>query len=118
MKRTVQPRKQRKRVYTAPLHKRGRMIASTLSDELRKKYGKRALPVHVGDTVEVMRGDSAGHKEKVMEVNRRTYRVYIKGVVSKKAKGEEVMRPLNASNLRITELALGDKRREAMIARK
>ena len=118
MKKTVQPRKQRKRVYDAPLHKRGRMIASALSEPLRKKYGKRALPLHVGDTVEVMRGDSAGHKEKVMEIDRRRYRAYVKGVVSKKAKGEDVMRPLNASNLRITELALGDKRREAMIARK
>ena len=118
MKKTIQPRKQRKRVYNAPLHQRGKLMASVLAVELKKKYGKAALPLREGDTVEVMRGDFRGHKDKVAAIDRTRYRVYVKGVVNKKANGEDAPRPLNASNLRIVELALGDKKREQMIARK
>ncbi len=89
-----------------------------LSPELKKRYGKRSLPLHTGDTVEVMRGNFKGHKEKVVSIDRGAYRVYVKGVISKKANGEEVLRPLNASNLRIVDLDLNDKKREKAIARK
>lgn len=89
-----------------------------LSPELKKRHGKKSLPLHVGDTVEVMRGNFKGHKEKVVSIDRRSYRVFVKGVVNKKANGEESLRPTNASNLRIVELVLGDKKREKVIARK
>lgn len=118
MKKTVQPRKQRLRVHTTPLHKRGKRIASVLSPELKKKYNKKSLPLRVGDTVEVMRGNFKGHKEKVAAIDRQGYRVYVKGVVNKKANGEETLRPTYASNLRLVELDVTDKKREKMIARK
>jgi len=118
MNKTIQPRKQRKRAYNAPLHQRGKRVASVLAPELKKKYGKKSLPLRVGDTVEVMRGNFKGHKDKVDSIDRTNYRVYVKGVVNKKANGEDSLRPVNASNLRIVELTLGDKKREQMIARK
>ena len=93
-------------------------MASPLSKELREKYGKRSVPLRVGDTVVVMRGNFKGHKEKVTAIDRKSYRVYVKGVNNKTAKGEDAPRPVNASNLRVVELVLDDKRREKMIARK
>ncbi|MFC2174936.1 50S ribosomal protein L24 [archaeon] len=118
MKKTVQPRKQRLRMYNTPLHARGKRIASPLSKELREKYGKRSIPLRVGDTVVVLRGNFKGHKEKVTVIDRKAYRVYVKGVVNKKANGDDAPRPVNASNLRVVELVLDDKKREKMITRK
>jgi len=118
MEKTVQPRKSRLRAYNAPLHTRGKRIASPLSKELREKYGKRSVPLRVGDTVIVVRGNFKGHKDKVTSIDRKLYRVYVKGVFNKTAKGEEAPRPINASNLRVVELVLEDKKREKMIARK
>lgn len=119
MRKTVQPRKQRLRAYNAPMHTRGKRIASPLSDELRKKHGKRSLPVRKGDKVEIMRGDRKGHKEVVESIDRKYYKVYVKGLTHKNSKGEDKPIPINASNLRIIELsAVADKRRDEMIARK
>ena len=118
MNKTVQPRKQRKRNYDAPLHTRGKKIASVLSPELKTKHNKKSLPLVVGDKVEVLRGNFKGHKDVIDVIDRKKYRVYVKGVVNKKANGEDAPRPINASNLRIIEIKLEDKKREKMIARK
>jgi len=55
-----QPRKQRKARYTAPLHLRSRLISAPLSKELREEYKRRSVRVIKGDTVKVLRGESAG----------------------------------------------------------
>ena len=44
-----QPRKQRKYLANAPLHKRHKFMSANLIKELRKKYGKRNFPVRKGD---------------------------------------------------------------------
>ena len=54
------PSKQRKRFFNAPLHKRGKIMSVNLSPELRNKYGKRSIPIRVGDKVRIMRGDNRG----------------------------------------------------------
>ncbi len=113
-----QPRKQRKFLYNAPLHKRQKLMSATLSRELREKYGIRSLPVRKGDTVEVMRGDFKGHKGKVEKVDLKRYRVYVQGVTIRKADGSERFYPLHPSNLRIIKLNLEDKWRKKIIERK
>ncbi len=113
-----QPRKQRKFLYNAPLHKRQKLMAATLSKELRKKYGIRSLPIRKGDTVEVMRGDFKGTKGKVERVDLKRYRVYVQGVTIRKADGSERFYPLHPSNLRIIKLNLDDKWRKKIIERK
>ena len=45
------PRKQRKYRSEAALHKRRKMIASTLKPDLRKKYNRRSVPVRKGDVI-------------------------------------------------------------------
>ena len=107
----TQPRKQRKEREEAPLHKRNRFVRATLSDELREEYGTRSVRVSEGDTVEIMRGDDAGEEEEVLRVDLDETKVYVENVTVEKTDGEEVPRPIDASNLRVTELNLDDPER-------
>jgi large subunit ribosomal protein L24 len=107
-----QPGKQRKRQAEAPLHERHEQVRAPLSGELREEYGRRSVRVNAGDTVEVTRGDFAGETGEVSEVDLRDAAVHVKEVVLESADGEEMPRPLDASNLRVTELDLEDPVRE------
>jgi large subunit ribosomal protein L24 len=107
-----QPRKQRKEDRTEPLHRRQRKVRAPLSDDLREEYDRRNVRVNAGDTVEVLRGDFAGEKGEVMAVDLKSATIHVEEVVIEKADGEEVPRPLDASNVRVTKLDLEDGRRE------
>jgi len=112
---STQPRKQRKEREEAPLHKRNKYVRATLSDELREEYGTRSVRVSEGDTVEIMRGDYAGEEEEVLRVELDETKIYVEDVTVEKTDGEEVPRPVDASNLRVTELNLQDGEREERI---
>ncbi|WP_318568530.1 50S ribosomal protein L24 [Salinigranum marinum] len=114
---TKQPRKQRTRTRDAPLHERHKQVRATLSDDLREEYGRRNARVNAGDTVEILRGDFAGEDGEVIEVDLKAGVVHVEDVTVEKADGEEVPRPLDASNVRITELEFhdDDDRREARL---
>ena len=112
---TKQPRKQRKRSETAPLHERQSQVRATLTDDLRAEYGQRNVRVNAGDTVEVLRGDAAGTEAEVVSVDLSAERITVEDVTVEKADGEEVPRPIPASNVRVTELDLEDERREARL---
>jgi large subunit ribosomal protein L24 len=113
---STQPRKQRKEREEAPLHKRNKYVRATLSDELREEYGTRSVRVSEGDTVEIMRGDYAGEEEEVLRVELDETKIYVEDVTVEKTDGEEVPRPVDASNLRVTELNLQDGEREERIS--
>ena len=111
-------RKQRKFLFTAPLHLRRKMISAHLSKELKEKYKRRSLPVRKGDEVEIMRGEFKGRKGKVSRVDLKNYKVYIEGITRKKTTGIEVQVPIHPSNLRIIGLNLNDKKRLEVLERK
>ncbi len=110
-----QPHKQRNQTEHAPLHQRGSQLHATLSDELREEYGTRRTRVNAGDTVEVMRGDHAGDEGEVLRVRLDEGVVHVEDVTVETADGEEVPRPVDPSNVRITDLDLSDERREARL---
>jgi large subunit ribosomal protein L24 len=110
-----QPHKQRTRTERAPLHKRGKQLHATLSDELRDEYETRRTRVNAGDTVEVLRGDHAGETGEVLRAILEDGTIHVEDVTIETADGEEVPRPLDPSNVRITELDLEDERREARL---
>jgi large subunit ribosomal protein L24 len=110
-----QPHKQRNRTERAPLHERQKQVHATLSDDLREEYDQRRVRVNVGDTVEVMRGDDAGETGEVVDVDLRDETVKVEDVTVEKADGEELPKPLDASNLRVTELDLEDDVRAARL---
>ncbi|HOL40275.1 MAG TPA: 50S ribosomal protein L24 [Methanospirillum sp.] len=111
-----QPRKQRKARYNAPHHMRGSLLHAPLSKELQEKYKRRSIRVIKGDTVKVLRGDHAGTEGIVDFVITRDARIVVDGVSVKKADGTEVPRPVDPSNVVITELNLEDKRREQKLS--
>ena len=114
---STQPRKQRKYRHQAPLHVRHKFLAAHLNEDLRRSFGRRAVPLRKGDEVLVMRGSFKGSRGAVDRVDLANSRVYIDGVKVKKVDGSEVMRPLSPSNLLITKLVLEDKKRKAMLER-
>lgn len=115
---TTSPRKQRKQLYTAPLHKRYKMFSAPLSPDLKKSYGINALPLRSGDTVRVMRGERKGLEGKVTGVNRTKYRISIEGVTREKVDGTAIQMPIHPSKVVITNLNLDDKRRRENLKRK
>lgn len=112
---TRQPRKQRKQKAEAPLHERHSEVRATLSADLREEHGQRNVRVNEGDTVEVLRGDYAGEENDVIRVDLKDEVVHVEDVTIETADGEEVPRPLDASNLRVTDLDLSDDERQARL---
>ena len=108
---SIQPRKQRKALYTAPLHIRRKIMSANLSKDLRADIGKRSLPIKVGDKVQVVRGDFKGHEGKVETIDAKRYKVTVEGVTLSKPDGNAVLLPIHPSNLMIIEADLKDERR-------
>jgi large subunit ribosomal protein L24 len=105
------PRKQRKYLANAPLHIKRKLLSVNLSKELRKKYGKRNIPVRKGDKVKIMRGKFKNKSGKITEVRTKMMKIYLEGIQVKKTDGSKVSVPLRASNLQIIELNLDDAKR-------
>ncbi len=112
------PRKQRKFLYNAPLHKLPNLMSAHLSPELREKYGRRSFPVRKGDTVKILVGEFKGVEGKVTGVDRRRQVVYVENVTIKKADGRVKPRPIHVSNVIITSLNLEDKYRRQVLEAK
>lgn len=112
---SIQPRKERKKLFRAPLHVKRKVFHCLLDKELRKKYGFRTLGVVKGDTVKVMRGQFKGTVEKVAKVDYKKLRVHIENITVKKADGKLKPYPLHPSNLMIVKLNLTDPKRRAKL---
>ncbi len=112
-----QPRKQRKALYKAKLHKRQKMVSARLSDALRTKYGTRRLSVRKGDTVEVERGDFAGHKGRVELVSLKKLRLHVSGASIKRTDGTDRYYPIHPSNVSITKIDTSDEKRLKKLSR-
>jgi len=115
---TKKPRKQRKRLYQAPSHRRWRFLSAPLSDELRARYGTRSIPVRTGDTVRVMRGDHKGFEGKVSRVDRKKYRISIEGLTREKVDGTPIQVLIHPSKVEIIRLNLDDKWRREILERR
>ncbi len=111
------PRKQRKALYSAPLHRRQKMVSAHLSKELREKFGRRSLPVRKGDEVAVVRGSFRGKTGKVERVELKKLRVFVEGLVRRKSDGSEVKVPIHPSNLVIISADMSDKKRQKIVER-
>jgi large subunit ribosomal protein L24 len=109
------PRKQRKALYTAPLHIRRKLLSAHLSKELREKYKRRSFPLRTGDEVKILRGEFKGRVGKVSRVDLKKLKVYVEGITRKRTIGTEVQVPIHPSNLMIVNLNLSDKRRVAKL---
>jgi len=105
------PKKQRKFHYSKPLHRKQQGLAVHLDRKLRQELGARSIPVRKNDGVKVVRGSKRGTSGKVTAVNYMGGTVFIDKVLRKKANGEEVQVPVNASNLLLVDADRSDARR-------
>lgn len=97
------------------MHERHKQVRAPLTAELREEYGQRSVRVNSGDTVEVLRGDFAGEDGEVVDVDLREATITVEEVTLETADGEEIARPLDASNVRVTDLDLSDDVRKARL---
>ncbi|MEA1924463.1 MAG: 50S ribosomal protein L24 [Candidatus Altiarchaeota archaeon] len=114
---SIKPGKQRKWRADAPLHKRRKFMGSCLDRKLRDKYGRRTISIRKGDTVKILRGEFKGNGGEVTEVDVGRSRVFIEGVNIKKTDGTDVPRPIDPSNIVITDLTLDDNKRIKLLER-
>jgi large subunit ribosomal protein L24 len=118
MEKTTQGRKQRRRFANLSLHQKHSQLSALLSPDMRKRFQRRNLPIKRGDKVKVICGSDKGKEGEVMKVDLKNLKIFIDKVVSKKRDGTEVLRPMDSSNLMITELNLSDKMRQRILERK
>jgi large subunit ribosomal protein L24 len=111
-----QPRKQRKYRHNAPLHIKHKFLSANLSKELRKKHGKRSIPIRKEDEVLVMRGKFAKKKGKILTVSLATGRITIDGINRKKIDGTSINVPIQPSNVQIMTMAGSDRKRVNKVA--
>ena len=112
-----QPRKQRKYIARAPLHKKHKFLSAHLSKALREKYGKRSLPLRKGDDVLVMRGSFKNKKAKIVSVNLKKSLVTLENIQRSKKDGTKVNVYFHPSILLIQSINLEDKKRLASLTR-
>lgn len=112
------PGKQRKKLFQASYHIRGKILSAHLSSELQSMYKTRSMPVRTGDVVRVLRGDYRGVEGKVLRVNRKKYRIFIEGITRQKSDGTTVLIPIHPSKVEIIRLNLDDKFRKEILERR
>ena len=115
---SIQPRKQRKYLYNAPLHIIREFFNVHLSAELRKKYGKRSIILRKGDKVKIMRGQFKGKVTKVERISLVRRKIFLDDVSLVKKDGNKVPFHIHPSNLMTLELNLEDKKRKKSLERK
>ena len=114
----MQPRKQRKYRYNIPKNLAKKLISANLSKDLRKKYGKRNIPLKKGDKIKIMNGSFKGKIEKVTKISPEKNKIYAENIHNIRKDGTKTFYPLHPSNLQIVELNLDDKMRKNIIERK
>jgi len=96
-------------IYKATFHTRSKQLGSQLSDDLRKKYGKKSVRVIEGDSIKIVRGEFKGVDGKVSKVSTKKSSVTIEGVKKEKTKGDKFDVYIHTSNLVVTGLNTDDK---------
>lgn len=116
---TIQPSKQRKQLFTAPLHQRRKKLTTPLASPLAEKEGIKKMVVRKGDSVRILKGSFRGIEGEVSKVDYKSMTITIEGVTFEKASGSAQHFPVKTSNCEIITLKnMKDKGRKASIARR
>lgn len=104
-----------KLIYHATFHTRSKQLGSQLSEDLRKKYGKKSVRVIEGDSIKIVRGEFKGVDGKISKVSTKKSSVAVEGVKKEKTKGDKFDVYIHTSNLLVTGLNTEDKWRIAKL---
>ena len=97
------PSKQRKSLAQYKLHQRSKLLSCRIADFLEEEYGIKKLPVRVGDSVRVVKGDFVDIEGEIMEI-KKNLRLIIKECKLEKADGTTYYVPVHVSKVIITKL--------------
>ena len=102
-------------IYHPTFHTRSKQLGSQLSEDLRKKYGKKSVRVIEGDSIKIVRGEFKGVDGKISKVSTKKSSVAVEGVKKEKTKGDKFDVYIHTSNLLVTGLNTEDKWRIAKL---
>jgi large subunit ribosomal protein L24 len=105
MNKVTKPRTQRKFRQNAPLHLRQHFLHAHVSKEIRSSIKKRAVRIRKGDKVKILRGSLKGKEGKIVDVDLIKVKIRIEGITYRKSRGQEILVPLDPSNVIIIEMA-------------
>ena len=106
------PGKQRKKMYSAPVHANKNRLKCRLDEFLQEEYGLRSLVVKTGDLVKIMRGQFRDTEGKVIRLDHKDVEVFLDNATVTKADGKEVNIPVHPSNIMLVKLELDDERKQ------
>lgn len=102
-------------IYHPTFHTRSKQLGSQLSEDLRKKYGKKSVRVIEGDSIKIVRGEFKGVDGKISKISTKKSSVAVEGVKKEKTKGDKFDVYIHTSNLLVTGLNTEDKWRIAKL---
>ena len=115
------PKKQRKALFNYKNHHRSKLLTCRLADFLSDDYGIKRVPLRVGDSVKICKGEYKDFEGEVLEINK-NLRVKVKEAVFEKTDGTQFHPSIHVSNLIITKFKAEAKKmdgwRASMIERK
>ena len=112
------PKKQRKAMYNAPLHKRGAKFNAPLEETMVEEHDVKRLPIRVNDHVRVVSGQFSDLEGKVLRVDRKKYKIHVEEITKEKADGSVHYYPIHPSKVIITKIVDIDKWRQKIIDRR
>ncbi len=105
------PSKQRKYLFTLPIHKRRSLLTAPLIKSVSERLKIKRIPVRKNDEVTIYKGDYKGVKGLVTRVDRGRGKIFIEGVTREKSDGTVVPIPVSPYNVVISKVDTSDKRR-------
>ena len=115
------PSKQRKALYNRKNNQRSKLLSCRLADFLTDDYGIKRLPLKVGDSVRICKGEFRDFEGEVLEITK-NQRVKVKEAVFEKTDGTQFHPAIHVSNIVITKFKAEAKKMDAwrgfMIERK
>ena len=99
---STKPKKQRKALYNRKNHQRSKLNSCRLADFLREEYGPKAVPLRVGDSVRVVKGEFQDFEGEVIEITK-NHRVKIKEATFEKNDGTQFHPSIHISKVVITK---------------
>ncbi|MFX1257588.1 MAG: 50S ribosomal protein L24 [Promethearchaeota archaeon] len=110
--RSKKPSKQRKALYNHKNHQRSKLLSCRLADFLQDEYGIKRLPLRVGDSCRVTKGEFRDFEGEVIEITK-NLRIKIKECVFEKVDGTQFNPTIHVSNLIITKFRREGRRMDA-----
>lgn len=97
------PRKQRNALLKVKNHQVSKLFTAPMNEALQEVYGIKRIPVRVGDSVRIVKGEFVGIEGKITSINKKTRKLIIEEATLQKRSGENYFVPISVSNVIVTK---------------